>query len=1206
MRKTTRKRILALVMSMVMIVTSLAVMPMGILATAAPGVDILMTEHITPDYGFIQDSTWASDQDSRELLEHNILTSTMTGSVGMQGFEGRYAIDNPNEIVEIVVQFVTPPYVALRLMQEREISTQPLGRTLPGASLEEQALSAHEVFGQQLAQIPMPFGRNNQFEIFSEHHRLFNGVFMRVPGYMVEIIAGLDEVFVVTPNVTFYPLPVYISADGVQDHLFLPDSHSVSETLLTAPAIGPINPNLMRGARELFDMDYIHNVMGITGAGVRVAVIDSGIEHEHPEFERFLDETGRIRGGDRFDNSPSDNPADWARSHGTAVSGSLIAMAPDIELWNYRIHLGGIGPGLHPVRAVEYAHMDGMDVINMSFGGPAGIGTPISAAVNLAVLDGIVAVSAVGNIIPPHWTSRPMDPGSASLGIGVGSGRTGSDIAENCVDRLSDFSVRGPAHISYHIKPDIIAPGDLVFTTYLSVYGGYHIVSGTSFAAPVVAGIAALLIERFPDAPPYEIKAKMMNTARPLAEHDPNSVFAVGAGFVQPLEALRAETVVTTRHYVPLEANLMMPFEMATMASLSFGIVGEGMSASIPINIKNIGTDSRTYIISYEFNHNPESAASFNLSETSIEVDPGGMGRIITNIFIGNNAPRGSLYEGYVYIRDMASDSLIARLPFGTYFCFLAEEPWIIEVSTETELRSAVMLDPSQFRATAIIIYLMEDITIELQRTVLIFSGARTTLRSAGEDMRTITATGNFDVITVSPFSHLTVDGVNITRIEGTAGHGILNNYGIAFGISDVAGQGRLTMLGGIISGHSGAGVMNHGFFEMKGGEISWNTASGRDVAGSGGGVRNIRAGSNSRNSGVFNMHGGEIRNNSTPFSGGGVSSNGVFNMYGGSIYDNTALAYGGGVQNEFGTLNMFGGIISGNKAHANGGGVSSAHGGDMSDEWREFIKTILGGSLGAFNMHGGEISGNAAAINGGGIGIHINDLRDGRLRIGHDAVFSGNTASAARNRLAIDDTVYYKYIHGTAWTNPFTQGFNNFDIAYDVGDIQRHLTLHLYDNTNSYITIPVELYSPLCPIALTPIIALMEDDNHMAFWGWFTDEQLNNSGRTRNNHRRPTVGDEGFNINTILTTELFNSLATNGNIDLYAIWVRWGDVNDDGVVNGTDVNLMSHYVARFPGVVLVRPAAKVTRGGTITGSDVNLMSHYVARVPGVVIPVPR
>jgi pilin isopeptide linkage protein len=109
----------------------------------------------------------------------------------------------------------------------------------------------------------------------------------------------------------------------------------------------------------------------------------------------------------------------------------------------------------------------------------------------------------------------------------------------------------------------------------------------------------------------------------------------------------------------------------------------------------------------------------------------------------------------------------------------------------------------------------------------------------------------------------------------------------------------------------------------------------------------------------------------------------------------------------------MAGGTVSNNAADENGGGVY-----------------IL--NKGNFIMTSGELSGNTARADGGGVWVSYSNLPS--LDVGADAIFSNNRASRAFNRNLIDDAIYFAHIHATHWTSPFTQGYNNFDIAYTNG----------------------------------------------------------------------------------------------------------------------------------------------------------------------------
>ena len=602
-----------------------------------------------------------------EDLEHELLTGMLIDPVGVQGFDGDYRITSYDEAIEIIVQFVTPPSVALKQMQEKSIQT---GFSTMSMSFEGQALSAHDAFLQQLAEISTILdsdeingvGENDddfsingffnndsgndiststQFEITSAYHELFNGVIMRVPGGMVDSIASLPEVFGVFPNVTYY--------------LFNQSETVEANALFQSQSF--INSNLLLEARNLLNTNNINNTMNITGRGIRVAVLDTGIQSDHPEFLSYRDSTGRIRGWNfGVGNSPG-------HYHGTAVSGCVIAIAPGVELWNYRVAIspGSGQPAISGgtfLGALTQAYNDNINIVNMSFGSPVNTPyDPMITAVNNIIMAGTIVVVAAGNSGPNVSTVNV--PGTSSLAITVGAGTAGGTPPLSSPDNVAGFSSRGPVAQTNHIKPDIIAPGDKLLTTTLG--SSYAYVSGTSFSAPIISGVAALLLEAFPGSSPHEIKARMMNTARNLNEN--NQLFAVGAGFVQPLAALTSGIVVTVDQTVPVGQNPLAPFEMQKMASLSYGVIRSNSSRTNPLNIRNTGATTRTFTISPSFISNPNNAGSFNLNNSSVTVGPGNTGTINVT-FNSGNFLNGSI-QGHLIISEGAST--IARIPFAAF-----------------------------------------------------------------------------------------------------------------------------------------------------------------------------------------------------------------------------------------------------------------------------------------------------------------------------------------------------------------------------------------------------------------------------------------------------------------------------------------------------------------------------------------------------------
>ncbi|ULT56910.1 S8 family serine peptidase [Neobacillus drentensis] len=415
--------------------------------------------------------------------------------------------------------------------------------------------------------------------------------------------------------------------------------------------------------RRIFD----HQNQRLTGKGITVGVIDTGVDYTHPDLK-----SNYAGGHDLVDNDrdPMETLAiGKATIHGTHVAGIIAAngkikgVAPEAKIVAYRaLGPGGGGTTEQVLAAIEQAIKDKVDVVNLSLGNDInGPDLPISLALNRAVDKGIVAVAASGNSGPNVWTVG--SPGTASKAISVGastptmkipslliegnrlriqplegSGNWGLDRsleladgglgrkedlhnvqgkmvlikrgtltftekAKNAYaagakgvliynnlsggfmgnldtpmtipigaltkgdgvilqkkitnhrvtarvlineerDRLADFSSRGPVTGTWEIKPDIVAPGVAIQST---IPGGYLSLQGTSMAAPHVAGACALIKQAHPDWSPAEIKAALMNTAKPIG---PNSnalyrTYEQGAGRIQVDEAIQTTSLVT-------------------------------------------------------------------------------------------------------------------------------------------------------------------------------------------------------------------------------------------------------------------------------------------------------------------------------------------------------------------------------------------------------------------------------------------------------------------------------------------------------------------------------------------------------------------------------------------------------------------------------------------------------------------------------------
>jgi subtilisin len=215
----------------------------------------------------------------------------------------------------------------------------------------------------------------------------------------------------------------------------------------------------------------------ILGTGIRVAVLDTGIDYLH------LDLAANYRGGYDFVNNDSDPWDD--HGHGTHVAGTVAALwngvgavgvAPEADLYALKVmNSSGTGSWSAVVAALDWAVQNEMHVVNLSIGSPAHPGTIVKAAFDNAYAAGLVIVSSAGNAgLGENTVGYP-----ARFETVIAVGATTSS------DTRSSFSSTGP-------DLELAAPGSSIYSTTRG--GGYGLRSGTSMASPHVAGAAALVL----------------------------------------------------------------------------------------------------------------------------------------------------------------------------------------------------------------------------------------------------------------------------------------------------------------------------------------------------------------------------------------------------------------------------------------------------------------------------------------------------------------------------------------------------------------------------------------------------------------------------------------------------------------------------------------------------------------------------------------
>jgi len=280
--------------------------------------------------------------------------------------------------------------------------------------------------------------------------------------------------------------------------------------------------------------------LGTSGAGIVVAVIDTGVDYTHPALGGGFGPGFKVAGGWDFVNGDADPMDD--QGHGTHVAGTIAASAPDIlgvapdaTLVAYKVlSAEGSGSTSDIIAAIERGldpdgdddPSDRVDVMNLSLGGGGDAEDPGSRAVDNAVAAGVVMVVAAGN------DGRTMSIGSPGTAVGA--------LTVAAIDgagSVTSFSSRGPSPRLLGFKPDVAAPGAGIYSTRMG--GGVHALSGTSMATPHVAGVAALLRALHPDWDAAAVKAAIAGGAVRTA--DPT--LARGVGRVDALAAHLAAVV---------------------------------------------------------------------------------------------------------------------------------------------------------------------------------------------------------------------------------------------------------------------------------------------------------------------------------------------------------------------------------------------------------------------------------------------------------------------------------------------------------------------------------------------------------------------------------------------------------------------------------------------------------------------------------------
>jgi len=367
----------------------------------------------------------------------------------------------------------------------------------------------------------------------------------------------------------------------------------------------------------------------LTGKGVGVAVVDTGVQKDAKDFGKTLSDSATrvvksVSFGQGKPEKGDDGMVDKA-GHGTHVAGiiagngkmstganfhtTFYGIAREANIINVRVlDNSGAGSVSGTVAGIDWVianrTANNIRVLNLSLGHPVGESyqtDPLCQAVERAWNAGIVVVCAAGNDgrsapdAAPGVTDNEgfgaeygsiQSPANDPLVITVGAMKQSLNGGGRATDKIATYSGRGPSRFDFVLKPDLVAPGNKVISLEakdsflesaykqwnqirLAEYSderdpnktseAYFVLSGTSMAAPVVSGAAAVLLQKYPTLSPDTVKARLMLSADkwgfPNGDSDPCTF---GAGYLNiPNALLSTVTIASGQRAVspPLERN---------------------------------------------------------------------------------------------------------------------------------------------------------------------------------------------------------------------------------------------------------------------------------------------------------------------------------------------------------------------------------------------------------------------------------------------------------------------------------------------------------------------------------------------------------------------------------------------------------------------------------------------------------------------------
>ncbi|MFD7946934.1 S8 family serine peptidase [Streptomyces sp. NPDC059744] len=386
--------------------------------------------------------------------------------------------------------------------------------------------------------------------------------------------------------------------------------------------------------------------LGYKGDGVKVAVLDTGFDPNHPDLKGLVAESANFTGEPNTDdlNGHGTHVTSTIAGSGAASDGRYKGVAPGARILFGKVcTMEGACDDSAIVEGLAWAAQHGAKVINLSLGDIDTRETDaIEAMVDTVTRDyGTLVVAAAGN---NGSGSKVSSPASADRALAVGASEANDDRAE--------FSSVGPRTGDSGLKPDIIAPGVNVVAAMAggtNADDGYVAMSGTSMATPHVAGSAAILFQQHPDWTPEQVKRQLMHSATGGMEH---GAYYQGAGRIDVARAVDQEV-------------------SAEPTGLDFGLVrwtdGERPPVTKTITYRNPGAEPVTLHVTQQAStgklDQPAPEGLFRLGADTVTVPAHGTADVRFTV-TPEATTAYAAYSGAVTAADV-DGKISVRVPFG-------------------------------------------------------------------------------------------------------------------------------------------------------------------------------------------------------------------------------------------------------------------------------------------------------------------------------------------------------------------------------------------------------------------------------------------------------------------------------------------------------------------------------------------------------------